>query len=45
MIIGGRKSYYGLENNYKSSNLWSWDKKKLLFENLVTPIILYGCEV
>ena len=22
-----------------------WDKKKLLFETLVTPIILYGCEV
>ena len=22
-----------------------WDKKKLLFETLVTPVILYGCEV
>ena len=22
-----------------------WEKKKLLFGNLVTPIILYGCEV
>ena len=45
MIIGGWKSYYGLENNFKSINLWSWDNKKLLFETLVTPSILYGCEV
>ena len=22
-----------------------WNKKKLLFETLVTPVILYGCEV
>ena len=22
-----------------------WDRKKFLFENLVTPVILYGCEV
>ena len=22
-----------------------WDKKKLVFETLATPIILYGCEV
>jgi hypothetical protein len=45
MIIGGWKAYYGLENNCKSAELWSWDKKKLLFETLVTPDILYGCEV
>jgi hypothetical protein len=44
-IIGGWKAYYGLENNCKSTDLWSWDKKKLLFEILVTPVILYGCEV
>jgi hypothetical protein len=44
-IIGGWKAYYGLENNCKSANLSSWDKKKLLFETLVTPIIIYGCEV
>jgi hypothetical protein len=44
-IIRGWKYYYGLENNCKSTNLWSWDKKKLLFETLVTPVILYGCEV
>jgi uncharacterized membrane protein YvbJ len=44
MIIGGWKSYYGIENNCKSTDLWSWDKKKLLFENLVAPVILYGCE-
>jgi hypothetical protein len=45
IIIGGRKAYYGLENNCKSAEIWSWDKKKLLFETLVTPVILYGCEV
>jgi hypothetical protein len=45
MIIGGWKAYYGLENNCKSTDLWIWDKKKLLFETLVTPVILYGCEV
>jgi hypothetical protein len=44
-IIRGWKAYYGIENNCKSVDLWSWDKKKLLFETLVTPVILYGCEV
>jgi hypothetical protein len=44
-IIGGWKDYYGLENNCKSIDIWSWDKKKLIFETLVTPVILYGCEV
>jgi hypothetical protein len=45
MIIGGWKAYYGLENNCNSSNLWIWDKNKLLFQTLITPIILYECEV
>jgi hypothetical protein len=44
-INGGWKTYYGLENNCKSMDLWIWDKKKLLFETLVTLVILYGCEV
>jgi hypothetical protein len=44
-IIGGWKAYYGLENNCKSDELWSRDKKKLIFETLVTPVIIYGCEV
>ena len=39
------KAYFGLENNSKEENLVMWDKKKLLFETLVTPIIFYGCEV
>jgi hypothetical protein len=43
-IIRGWKAYYELEINCKSFDLWSWDKKKLLFEILVTPVILYGCE-
>jgi hypothetical protein len=45
MIIGGWKTYYGLENNCNSTDLWIWNKKKLFFETLVTPVILYGCEV
>jgi hypothetical protein len=44
MIIGGWKAYYGLEKNYKSVDIWSWNKKKLLFETLVILVILYGCE-
>ena len=44
-IIGGWKAYYGLENNCILVDIWSWDKKKILFEILVTPVILYGCEV
>ena len=39
------KAYFGLENNCKAANLVMWDKNKLLFETLVTPVILYGCEV
>jgi hypothetical protein len=44
-IIGGWKSYHGLENNFKLSDVWIRDKNKLLFETLVTPVILYGYEV
>jgi len=33
------EAYFGLENNSKEENLVMWDKKKLLFETLVTPII------
>jgi hypothetical protein len=43
-IIGGWKAYFGLGNNCKLVDIWSWDKKKLLFETLVTRVILYGCE-
>ena len=44
-INGGWKAYFGLENNCKSSNLIMWHKKKFLFETLIIPVILYGCEV
>ena len=44
-INGGWKAYFGLENIFKASNLVMWDKMKLLFKTLVTPVILYGCEV
>ena len=45
IISGGRKAYFGLENNCKTTNLVMWDRKKFLFETLFTPVILYGCEV
>jgi hypothetical protein len=45
MINGGWKVYYGFEKNCKLANLCLWDKTNLLLETLVTPIILYGCEV
>jgi hypothetical protein len=45
MIFGGWKAYYGIENNCKPVDIWIRDKKKLLFETLVTLVILYGCEV
>ena len=38
-INGGWKAYFSLENNSKATNLVMWDKKKLLFETLVTAII------
>ena len=43
-IIGDGKITMGLKINCKSIDLWSWDKKKILFEILVTPVILYGSE-
>jgi hypothetical protein len=45
MINGGWKAYYGIENNCKLTNLWLWDKENILFETLVTIVILYGYEV
>jgi hypothetical protein len=44
-INGLWKAYYGIENNCKSIDLWLWDKKKLIFHTIITPLILYGCEV
>jgi hypothetical protein len=42
--LNGRwKAYYGLENKCKLADLWLWDKKKLIFDALITPLILYGC--
>ena len=42
-INGGWKAYCGLENNCKLLDIWIWAKKKLLFETLITHVILYGC--
>ena len=44
-IISGWKAYYVLENYCKAIDLCIWSKKRFLFETLVTPIVLYGCEV
>ena len=44
-INGWWKSYFSLENSCKSTNVVMWDEKNFLFETLVIPIILYGCEV
>ena len=44
-INGGWKAYFGLENNCKTTNLVMWDRNKFILEILVTPVILYGCEV
>jgi hypothetical protein len=35
MIIRGWKAYYGLENSCKSTDLWIWNKKKLLFDTVI----------
>ena len=45
MINGGWKAYFSLENNHKSIEFWLWDKNKLMFKTLITPVILYNCEV
>ena len=44
-INEGWKAYFRLKNNCKEENLVMWDEKKILFETLVTHVILYGCEV
>ena len=43
--MGGWKAYFGPENNCKTTNLIMWDRKKFLFETLVTLVILCECEV
>jgi len=45
IVNGGWKTYFGLENNCKSMDLWLWNKNKLLFETFITFVILYGCEI
>ena len=39
------KLIMGLKKYFKLSDLLVWSKKRFLFETLITPIILYGCEV
>jgi hypothetical protein len=49
MINGGWKAYYEIESNCKFNcklrDLWLWDKENILFETLVTIVILYEYEV
>jgi hypothetical protein len=45
MINGMSKTYYGFENNGNSTDLWLQVKKKLLFDVVITHVVLYGCEV
>lgn len=45
MINGGFKDYYGIENNCKLVYIWILDKENLLFDTLVTLVILSRCEV
>jgi hypothetical protein len=39
-INGGWNAYYGLENNFKSTDLWIWDKKMSSF-TLSSPRLYY----
>jgi hypothetical protein len=34
-----------MKGKCKLTDLWLWDKKTLLFNNLATPVMLYGCEI
>lgn len=44
IINGWRTAYCGLENKSKTEDLWLWNKKKLLFDTLVTHVIFYKRE-
>lgn len=44
-IQGGWKALYSLQNRCRRAKLWDWKTKKTLFELLVVPVVLYGCEV
>ncbi|KAH9307116.1 hypothetical protein KI387_043788 [Taxus chinensis] len=44
-IQGGWKASFLLQNRCRKAELWDWKTKKTLFGLLVTPVVLYGCEV
>jgi hypothetical protein len=44
-INEGWKAYFGFENNFKVAEFLFWKKRKVLFDTLVTLVILYGYEV
>ncbi|KAH9319051.1 hypothetical protein KI387_020820, partial [Taxus chinensis] len=44
-IHGGWKASFLLQNRCRKVELWDWKTKKTLFGLLVTPVVLYGCEV
>jgi hypothetical protein len=43
--MGGWKSYYGFENNCKSTEFLFSERKMVIFYTLVTLVIFNGCEV
>lgn len=44
-IQGGWKASFLLQNRCRKDELWDWKTMKTLFGLLVTPVVLYGCEV
>ena len=44
-LQAGWKSYYMLENKCKLSDAHGWQVKLMLFNTMVTQVLLYGSEV
>jgi hypothetical protein len=44
-INGEWKSYFDFGSNCESTEFWSWEKNKHIFESLFISVILYGREV
>ena len=44
-VQGGWKASFALPNGCRKVELWDWKTKKTLLGLLVTPVVLYGCEV